>query len=76
MHHSILDRDDGIILFNGEISATFDSDNLHSSCAKNKPFIAQLYNDDHDTTIPENDDDITLKRKPRTKSDSDFVYRH
>ena len=57
-HHIILDSDGDIISSDGKITASIESDNLYSLCAKEKLFITQCYNDDRDTTIIENDNDI------------------
>ena len=66
--HIVLDSDDDIISSEGRITASIDSDNLYSLCAKEKPFITQCYNDDRDTTILETDNDIN-----GTLSDGDNV---
>ena len=67
-HHIVLYGNDDIISSDGKITASIESDNLYSLCAKEKLFITQCYNDDRDTTILENDNDIN-----ETLSDGDNV---
>ena len=77
-HHIVLDGNDDIISSDGKITASIDSDNLYSLCAKNKPFITQCYNDDRDTTILENGNDIngTLSDGGHVQFMTQTVYRH
>ena len=81
-HASRLDNDDDPVSSDGEIPTNIGSDNARSLSAKGKSSLTTQSSSDDNDSIPESDDDIrnnsryTLRRRPRKKRDSDFLYRH